>query len=88
MTESLSNSLARRDIEFHIHSQTNPKHFEEEGPLIVDRGEGVRIFDSGGKEYIDAMAGLWCASLGFNNARLAEAAARQYAKLGEARRAL
>ena len=28
MTETLSNSLARRDIEFHIHSQTNPKLFE------------------------------------------------------------
>lgn len=82
MTDTLSNSLARRDIEFQIHSQTNPKLFEAEGPMIVERGEGVRIFDSGGKEYIDAMAGLWCASLGFNNARLAEAAAKQYAKLG------
>ena len=28
------------------------------------------------------MAGLWCASLGFSNKRLAAAAARQYAKLG------
>ena len=77
-----SNSAARRDIEFHLHSQTNPTQFEERGPLIVARGEGVHVYDSAGKEYIDAMAGLWCASLGFNNKRLAAAAARQYAELG------
>ncbi|HVZ00930.1 MAG TPA: aminotransferase [Dongiaceae bacterium] len=77
-----SNSIARRDAEFHLHSQTNPTQLEERGPLVVARGEGIRVFDSGGKAYIDAMAGLWCASLGFNNKRLADAAARQYAELG------
>jgi 4-aminobutyrate---pyruvate transaminase len=80
--EPLSNSVAHRDVAFHIHSQTNPKQFEEHGPFVVERGEGIHVFDSGGKKYIDAMAGLWCASLGFSNKRLAEAAARQYAKLG------
>jgi 4-aminobutyrate--pyruvate transaminase len=77
-----SNSIARRDAEFHLHSQTNPTQLEERGPLVVARGEGIRVFDSGGKAYIDAMAGLWCASLGFNNKRLAAAAAKQYAELG------
>ncbi len=77
-----SNSVARRDIEFHLHSQTNPTQLEERGPLIVVRGDGIRIYDSAGKEYIDAMGGLWCASLGFNNKRLAAAAAKQYAELG------
>ena len=78
----LSNSVAARDIAFHIHSQTNPQLMEEHGPLVVTRGEGVRIYDDTGKAYIDAMAGLWCASLGFSNGRLAAAAARQYAELG------
>jgi 4-aminobutyrate---pyruvate transaminase len=77
-----SNSIARRDAEFHLHSQTNPTQLEERGPLVVARGDGIRIFDSAGKGYIDAMAGLWCASLGFNNKRLAAAAAKQYAELG------
>src|SRR5205807_2828572 len=76
------NSTARRDIAFHLHSQTNPKLFNECGPLIVSRGEGIRVFDSAGKPYIDAMAGLWCASLGFSDKRLAEAATKQYAELG------
>ena len=76
------NSVAGRDVASHLHSQTNPKRFEEKGPLIVTRGEGIRVFDDAGKPYIDAMAGLWCASLGFNNARLAAAANRQYGELG------
>ena len=76
------NSLAGRDVASHLHSQTNPRRFEEKGPLIVTRGEGIRVFDDAGKPYIDAMAGLWCASLGFSNQRLAAAASRQYGELG------
>jgi 4-aminobutyrate--pyruvate transaminase len=81
-THALQNSVAQRDIEFHLHSQTNPVTFEERGPLIITRGEGAHVFDNTGKRYIDAMAGLWCATLGFSNARLAAAANRQYAELG------
>lgn len=76
------NSIASRDVVSHLHSQTNPSRFEESGPLVVTRGEGIRVFDDSGKAYIDAMAGLWCASLGFNNDRLAAAATKQYAELG------
>ena len=79
---ALSNSVASSDIQFHLHSQTNPSQFEAHGPLMVTRGDGIRVFDSSGKSYIDAMAGLWCATLGFNNKRLAAAAAKQYAELG------
>jgi 4-aminobutyrate---pyruvate transaminase len=82
LSQIISNATARRDIDFHLHSQTNPAQFAEAGPILVRRGHGARIFDCGGKEYIDAMAGLWCASLGFSNERLAAAAARQYAELG------
>ncbi|CAM5775432.1 putative aminotransferase y4uB [Labrys miyagiensis] len=78
----LANSVEARDIAFHIHSQTNPQLLEERGPLVVTRGEGIRVYDSAGKAYIDAMAGLWCASLGFSNERLAAAATLQYRELG------
>lgn len=76
------NSIEARDVASQLHSQTNPARFEQRGPLVVSHGEGIRVYDSNGKAYIDAMAGLWCASLGFNNERLAAAAAKQYAELG------
>ena len=44
---------------------------EREGPLVMVRGEGVRVWDEAGKEYLEGMSGLWCASLGFANERLA-----------------
>jgi 4-aminobutyrate--pyruvate transaminase len=75
------NSAAARDIQYALHPYTNHKAFRETGPLIIDRGEGIRVFDDSGKGYIEAVAGLWCASLGFANQRLAEAAYAQMKKL-------
>lgn len=74
--------LAHRDISSHLHSQTNPAFFEANGPQVVTRGEGAYVIDAHGKRHLDAMAGLWCASLGFTNPRIAAAAAKQYAELG------
>jgi 4-aminobutyrate---pyruvate transaminase len=82
MDTPLPNSTAYRDITYHLHSQTNPATHEKEGPIIVTEGEGARIRDSEGNVYLDAMAGLWCASLGFSNKRLVEAAYAQANKLG------
>ena len=76
----LSN-LAVRDIENLIHPNTNLDAFRATGPLVIERGEGVWLYDSAGKSYLDAMAGLWCASLGYGNGELADAAAAQMRKL-------
>ena len=71
------NSLAQRDIDFHLHSQTNLRAHERCGPLVMTRGDGVFVEDDGGNRYIEGMSGLWCAALGFSESRLAQAAARQ-----------
>lgn len=44
-------------------------------------GSGVFVFDSSGKDYIDAVSALFCATLGFHNERLIEAATRQMREL-------
>jgi 4-aminobutyrate---pyruvate transaminase len=82
MDTHLPNSTFTQDVNFHIHSQTNPTAFEAEGPTVIVSGEGARIRDSDGNTYLDAMAGLWCASLGFANERLTKAAFEQGKKLG------
>jgi 4-aminobutyrate--pyruvate transaminase len=76
----LSN-LAHRDIETLVHPYTNLAAFRESGPLVIERGEGVFIYDTHGKPYIDGMAGLWCTALGHGNEELVEAAAGQMRKL-------
>ena len=76
----LSNAQAR-DVEALIHPYTNLAKHREVGPVILERGRGIRVFDSRGRDYIDAMAGLWCVSLGYNEERLVEAAAKQMREL-------
>jgi len=54
---------------------------QKKGPLIITRGRGVHVYDDDGTEYIEGLAGLWCASLGFSESPLAEASPRQMATL-------
>jgi len=72
---------ARRDLAYHLHPSTNLRQLQNEGPLVITRGEGVYVFDEHGKQYLEGMAGLWCASLGFSERRLADAAYRQMTEL-------
>ncbi|SFI38894.1 4-aminobutyrate---pyruvate transaminase [Bosea sp. OK403] len=76
----LSN-LAVRDIETLVHPYTNLATHREVGPLVLESGKGVYVYDTAGKEYIEGMAGLWCTSLGYSNQELIETATEQMKKL-------
>ncbi|MBL6600331.1 MAG: aminotransferase class III-fold pyridoxal phosphate-dependent enzyme [Alphaproteobacteria bacterium] len=78
----IPNSVHARDIASIVHPQTNLAKHREVGPLVITGGEGSRIFDDGGKDYIESVAGLWCASLGFQQERLAKVAYEQMRTLG------
>jgi 4-aminobutyrate--pyruvate transaminase len=77
----LANSIASIDVANHLHPYTNLRRHQQQGPLVIVSGDGIRVRDESGKEYIEAMSGLWCASLGFSEERLVEAAARQMRRL-------
>jgi 4-aminobutyrate--pyruvate transaminase len=69
------------DIGAQIHPYTNLSAHQEVGPMVITRGEGVYVYDDKGNRYLEALAGLFCASLGFSNRRLADAADRQMRQL-------
>jgi 4-aminobutyrate--pyruvate transaminase len=75
------NSIEARDIAYHLHGYTNARAHEENGPLVIDRGDGVHVFDSYGKRYIEGMSGLWSVAVGFNEKRLIDAAHAQMQQL-------
>lgn len=80
LDESFDYQSAGRDhlwLHFTRHST-----YEKGGemPLIV-RGEGHKIWDSHGREYIDGLAGLFVVQVGHGREELAEAAARQAKEL-------
>ncbi|MCW1843516.1 aminotransferase [Prosthecomicrobium hirschii] len=64
-----------------IHQQTDLAAYQDTGGTIMKHGEGVYVFDEAGNKYLEAMAGLWCASLGFSEKRLAEVAYKQMLEL-------
>lgn len=74
-------NFAARDVETVLHPATNLATHRTTGPMMLERAEGIHVYDSSGKEYIEGLAGLWCTALGYGNNELVEAAAEQMRKL-------
>jgi adenosylmethionine-8-amino-7-oxononanoate aminotransferase len=77
-THSMS-ERARRHLWMHF-SNMGSYSSDVEIPIMV-RGEGAYVFDSRGKRYLDGLSGLFLNQLGHGRRDLAEAGARQAAKL-------
>ena len=69
--------LRELDIAHHLHPVSNLKQVAASGPLVMVRGEGSKIWDADGKEYIDAFAGLWNINVGHGRKILADTASQQ-----------
>lgn len=54
---------------------------ERDGELVIDRGEGVHVWDEQGRRYLDATASLWYCNVGYGRREIAEAAAAQMRRL-------
>ena len=80
MTDSSKAALLERDAEHLIH----PIHSNAAvaGGHVWVRGEGARLFDADGRDYVDGLSGLWNVFIGHGRAELAEAAAKQMRQLG------
>jgi 4-aminobutyrate--pyruvate transaminase len=76
----LSNTQTR-DMASLLHPFTNLTTLRQTGPLVVERGAGVFVYGSDGKDYLEAMGGLWCTALGWGEEELVQAAAEQMRKL-------
>ena len=77
-----TDNLAIKDIENLFHPATNLVVHEDADPLILNKGEGIYVYDIHGNRYIEGLAGLWCNALGFGNESLVETAANQMQKFG------
>lgn len=69
------------DIRNQLHPYTNAVKHRSVGPRVIERGEGIYVYDDEGNKYLEGMAGLWSVAVGFGEPRLVEAAARQMSKL-------
>ena len=79
--DSRNRTTAERDVDSVLHPYTNLIRHKEVGPLVISRGQGVKVFDEQGRDYFEGLAGLWCTSLGWGEERLVQAASAQMRKL-------
>jgi putrescine aminotransferase len=71
----------RLDSSHYLHPFTDTKQLALKGTRIVERAEGVYLYDSEGRRLLDAMSGLWCVNVGYGRRELAEAAFEQMQQL-------
>jgi 4-aminobutyrate--pyruvate transaminase len=74
-------SDANHRLDHVISPYANPAANLANGPLVITRGEGVHVYDENGRRYLEGVAALWYATLGFSEKRLVEAAQRQMSTL-------
>jgi L-2,4-diaminobutyrate transaminase len=74
-------SLEEMDKQNVLHGYTALNAHLENGPSIIASGQGVTLTDTKGKEYIDAMAGLWCVNIGWGRQEVVDAITDQASNL-------
>ena len=74
-------SLEAKDLEHLLHPTTNLKLHQEVGPMVLERAEGVYLWDNQGNQYLEGLAGLWCTALGYGEEELIAVATQQMRKL-------
>jgi len=63
--------LDRKHIWHHL---VPHKPFEENDPMVIVKGKGVRVWDAKGNEYLDAVSGgVWTANVGYGRTEIANA---------------
>jgi 4-aminobutyrate--pyruvate transaminase len=79
--QPIVNSTHARDLAYYFHPYTNLRAHEERGPIVIERGKGIFVYDDQGNEYMEGLAGLWSVAIGYGEERLVAAAAEQMRKM-------
>lgn len=79
-----TNEIWEQDRRHHLHPFHNFVSYDQFGSLIVDKGRDGHLTDIDGKEYFDAVGGMWCTNIGLGRQEMADAIAEQVMKLAYA----
>ncbi len=74
-------ALQALDSAHFLHPFTDHADLATRGARVIDRAEGVYVWDTDGHRLFDAMSGLWCVNAGYGRRELADAAHAQMMKL-------
>jgi putrescine aminotransferase len=69
------------DRAHHLHPFTDFHELGAQGTRVITRAEHIYIYDIEGREYLDAMSGLWCCNLGYSRREIVDAITQQLQEL-------
>lgn len=82
MTDFDTNTLIEQDRNNVWHHITNHNAFKDNDPLVIVKGEGMRVWDAKGNEYLDAVSGaVWTVNVGYGRKEIADAVRDQLVTL-------
>jgi len=83
MAETNTHTLTVQEVDrkVHMHPFTSAAEHAEGVPKLMVEGAGIYVRDNGGKEYLDAMAGLWCVNAGYGRDEIVDALSDQARRL-------
>jgi len=67
----------KEDLKYIWHPCSQMKDYETLPPIVIERGEGINLYDINGKCYKDVISSWWCNLLGHCNPRINEAVKKQ-----------
>jgi len=73
--------LREANARYMFHPMIDPKVARANAPLIIERGDGVYVWDADGKRYLDTVASLWNVNVGHNRPEVKQAIVEQLDKL-------
>ncbi len=68
---------AEKDLKYIWHPCSQMKDYETLAPIVIERGEGIYLYDENGKKYIDVISSWWCNLLGHCNPKINNAVKKQ-----------
>lgn len=71
------NDYVKKDLKYIWHPCSQMKDYEELSPIVIERGEGVWLYDIEGNRYLDCISSWWTNTLGHSNKRINEAIKKQ-----------
>ncbi len=77
------NEWIEKDLKYVWHPDTQQKQYEGSDfkPVLIERGEGIYVFDSENNRYIDGVASWWVNTLGHSHPRLNKILSEQASKI-------
>lgn len=71
------NEWIEKDLKYIWHPCSQMKDYETLSPMIIEKGEGIYLYDINGKKYLDVISSWWCNLLGHCNPKINEAIKKQ-----------